>query len=83
MLYVGSKVRLLKSIWDDGEDHHPPGWLAMAGEVLVVRSVGNIDAARIAVSHEGVEDSAFMISRDEFETYNDQAKWREHSERPA
>lgn len=63
---IGDRVRLTKSIWDDGEDHHPPGWLAMAGEVLIVRHQKS-SKGRIAVSHEDVKDSSFWISCDEFE----------------
>lgn len=61
---VGSKVRLTKAIWDDGEDHHPPGWLAQRGEVLVVRQVHGTD---LAVSHEDITDSSFMVFPGEYE----------------
>ena len=65
----GAKVRLLKSIWDDGEDHHPPGWLAMSGEIVEVRSVGNLDGESLVVAHEG-RDGGFLIRRGEFELVN-------------
>ena len=67
---VGDRVRPTKAIWDHGEDHHPPGWLAMAGEVLVVRKVGNAGTGRLAVSHEDVTDNAFWISLDEYDPHN-------------
>lgn len=38
-LCVGGRVRLLKDIWDGGEDHHPPGWIAQSGEVLIIKEV--------------------------------------------
>ena len=60
---VGGRVRLLKSIFDDGEDHHPPCWLASAGEVLVVREVRQ---SSLAVSHEDVVDSSFTVYAGEF-----------------
>lgn len=63
---VGDKVRLTKAIWDDGADHHQPGWLAAAGEVLIVKAVRG---TALAVAHEGV-DGAFMIRADEYEPYN-------------
>lgn len=66
-MQVGDRVRLTTSIWDDGEDHHPPGWLAMKGEVLVIRKVGSPIMEEIAVSHEDVTDSAFWICRGEYE----------------
>ena len=65
----GAKVRLLKSIWDDGVDHHPPGWIALKDEVVEVRSVGNFDAESIVVAHEGRE-GGFMVYRGEFELVN-------------
>lgn len=65
-LCVGGQVRLLKSIYDDGEDHHPPGWIAQAGEVLIVKEVrGDV----LAVAHEG-NPGAFMIYPGEYETPN-------------
>lgn len=66
-LQPGSKIRLLTSIFDDGEDHRPPGWLAMKGEVLVVRRIIGGATEQIAVSHEDVTDSAFCICRGEYE----------------
>jgi len=66
---VGNRVKLLKSVWDDGADHHPPGWYAREGEELIVREVeGN--GSRIAVSHDGVLDSSFLIFPDEFVVLN-------------
>jgi hypothetical protein len=60
---IGGKVRLLKSIWDDGEGHHPPGWLANKGEVLTIKKV---DGTSLAVAHEGAE-GAFIIWAGEYE----------------
>jgi hypothetical protein len=62
---VGDKVRLTRDIWDDGEDHHPPGYLAKKGEVLIVRKV-NIRS--LSVSHEHIADSAFRVLLDEVES---------------
>ena len=62
---VGDKVRVLKDIWDDGdESHHPPGYLAMAGEILVVRFLGKTS---IGISHENRTDNYFWVERDEIE----------------
>jgi len=59
-------VRLLSSIYDDGEDHHPPGYLAHHGEVLIVKEVrGDV----LAVAHEG-NPGAFTICPGEYETHN-------------
>lgn len=62
-LCVGDKVRLRKSIYDDGEDHHPPGWIAYHGEVLIVKEVR---ADSLAVAHEG-NPGAFTIYPGEYE----------------
>lgn len=63
MIVTGDRVRLLTSIYDDGEDHHPPGWIAYHGEVLVVKDVrGDV----LAVAHEG-NPGAFLIFRGEYE----------------
>lgn len=65
-LCVGGRVRLLKSIYDDGEDHHPPGRIANAGEVLIVNEVrGDV----LAVAHGG-NPGAFTIYPGEYETHN-------------
>lgn len=66
VLCVGGRVRLLKSIYDDGEDHHPPGYLAYHGEVLVVKAIrGDV----LAVAHEG-NPGAFSIYPGEYEAHN-------------
>lgn len=59
---VPARVRLLKDIYDDGEDHHPPGYIAKRGEVVEVREV-----RALAVAHEGVTDNAFVVRSGEFE----------------
>jgi hypothetical protein len=56
------RVRLLIDIYDDGADHHPPGYIARKGEVLVVRTV-----RALCVSHEGVEHRQFVVREGEFE----------------
>jgi hypothetical protein len=71
-LCVGGRVRLLSSIYDDGEDHHPPGYLAYHGEVLIVKEVrGDV----LAVAHEG-NPGAFTIYPGEYETHNAKVKAR-------
>ncbi len=64
-LCVGARVKLLKSIYDDGEDHHPPGRIAQAGEVLIVKEVREDS---LAVAHEG-NPGAFRIYHGEYETH--------------
>lgn len=55
------RVRLLKDIFDDGEDHHPPGFYGRKGDVVVVRVLH-----AIGVSHEGREGE-FIVRGGEFE----------------
>jgi hypothetical protein len=64
---AGDRVRLVKDIYDDGEDHHPPGYCARRDEIVIVRVVRE---KAIAVSHESVTDSAFVIYPGEFEAHN-------------
>ena len=66
MINIGDKVRLLKSIYDDGEDHHPPGWIAYIDEILVVKSVYKNS---LAVAHEG-NPGSFIIYSGEYEPVN-------------
>ena len=68
---LGDKVRLLKDIWDDGEDHHPPGYLARKGEVLIVkcgwRKANNLPAT-VGIAHENRADTNFFnVTLDEIE----------------
>ncbi len=63
-LKIGSRVKLTQNIWDDGEDHHPPGWLAMKDEVLIVRSIGQ---TCISISHENILDNSFIAYSNEYE----------------
>lgn len=61
---VGDKIRLLASIWDDGQDHHPGGWLGKKWDVLFVRKIYSDN--RIGVSHEGAAGH-FIITTGEYE----------------
>lgn len=65
IISIGDRVKLLKSIWDDGEDHHPPRFLAAMGQVVVVKAV-DADLS-LAVAHEDVTDNqSFAIYKDEY-----------------
>ena len=61
---IGQAIVLTKSIYDDGEDHHPPGYIAWEGETVVIRDI--ISDRCIAVSHPHVLDNAFYVSPDEW-----------------
>jgi hypothetical protein len=63
---VGQRVRLISDIYDYGdEDHHPPGYIAMAGEILIVRGIDG--PTMIEVSHEDVTDKTFGVYAPEIE----------------
>ncbi|PPD34940.1 MAG: hypothetical protein CTY21_09480 [Methylomonas sp.] len=67
-LCVGGRVRLLESIYDDDEEYgSAAGYLAMAGDVPVVRRVR---VGSLSISHEGVLDNAFTVYPGEYEPYN-------------
>lgn len=60
---IGDKVELLTDIYDDGEDHHPPGYLAYKGDVLIIHT---IRAQSISVAHVEVEGNSFFVWLHEF-----------------
>lgn len=63
---VGQKVKLLKDIFDDGADHHPPSYLARKGEVLIVRSI-RPRTFPVYISHEHITDNSFGVALGEIE----------------
>jgi len=64
---VGDTVRLTKDIWDDGcDNHHPPGYLARKGEILVVRSIEQ-GRTWVGVSHANRPDGWFNVYNGEYE----------------
>lgn len=66
-LRIGDKVKVLNSIYDDGEDHHPPGWIAFEGEVLMIKQIhGDV----LAVAHEE-NPGAFMLYPGEYVAYTE------------
>jgi hypothetical protein len=64
---VNDRVRMLTNIWDDGQDHHPPGYLAHKGEVLIVRSLDPGHEHPILISHEQITDQSFRVAENEIE----------------
>jgi len=59
------KVKLLESIYDDGEDHHPPGILAKHGEILLV--IEKYDNELIVKHVDSESKSGFRIYPGEYE----------------
>ena len=65
---IGDKVRLLKDIWEGEIDGLiPPGYLAMKGEILVVRRFGGLGKSSLGISHEDRPDDYFIVFMDEIE----------------
>lgn len=65
---VGDYVRLVKTIIEPPDEHSPGGVLAREGETVVIRRFTEPKYTyTIAVSHEGVRDSSFLVSADEIE----------------
>lgn len=61
---VGCKVRIIKDIWDDGQDHHPAGYIARIGEIVTVHEVRPNSCV---CSHEGAGYGRFVAMLDEIE----------------
>ena len=61
---IGDKVKLLNDIWDDGEEHHPQGYLAYKGDALIVRSLSEFG---LNISHEHITDNTFSVALKEVE----------------
>ena len=57
-------LTLTTSIYDDGEDHHPPGFIARLGDVVYTLSASNTN--HVTVSHTPNSLNGFNIARDEF-----------------
>jgi hypothetical protein len=63
----GDRVRLLADIWDDGQDHHPPGRLARKGEILIVRKLDPGHKFPVLISHKEITDQSFRVAESEIE----------------
>jgi hypothetical protein len=66
---IGDRVRLTASIYDDGQDWYPPGYLAFHGDILMVREV--YPTGSLEVSHADIVDSTFIINSSEYVIYNE------------
>lgn len=68
---VNDRVRLTEDIWDDGcDNHHPPGYFAQRGEVLIVRSLDPGHEHPVLISHEHITDNSFRVALSEIEPEN-------------
>jgi hypothetical protein len=60
---VGDRVRLASDIFDDGQDHHPPQYIGLKGDEVIVKSVGF--EGSLSVAHDGAKGS-FIVFADEW-----------------
>lgn len=58
---TGDKLKLTKDIWDDGEDHHPPGYVGRNGDIVIIKEVFK---SSITVHHEHITDGSCFIVYD-------------------
>ena len=83
------RVRLLKDIYDDGQDHHPPGHIGHKGDLVVIHSIQTA-----VVSHNGtghgfvVHDGELELQAADVQTahptiFKDEHFWQTVEQRPA
>lgn len=63
-LKIGDCVILTKSIYDDGDDYHPPGYLAKVNDIVTVKDIRNECISVMLRNNEG----SFLITPDEYKT---------------
>lgn len=59
---IGDAVILTKSIYDDGEDHHAPGYIAYMDETVYIKEVLG---TALAVAHKD-NPGSFLIYKGEY-----------------
>lgn len=64
---IGQRVRLLKDIYEHTDDYAPGGYLALAGEELIVRRFTPGKCFPVSVSHEHITNNSFGVELDEIE----------------
>ena len=62
---IGSRVKLLKDIYDPPDEDGPGGYLALLGEELIVRGF-SFKSDAILVSHEHITDRSFRVDEGEY-----------------
>jgi len=67
-VHEGDWLVLSQSIYDDGEDHHPPGYCGYKGERVYVMEVR---AVSLVVAHREDARNGFIIYKGEFEKCKD------------
>lgn len=63
---VGDAVIMKQDLYEGPDDHHPGGYLAFAGERLIIREIRDHGSWPLKVSHEDRTDGlTFGVSVDE------------------
>ena len=62
---IGDRIRLKKDIYEPTDDYAMGGYLALKGEILIVR--GLREKGTLAVSHENTTNCAFLCFDEEYE----------------
>lgn len=68
--FVGDRVRAVREIIEDANDHHPRSALAYRGDKLVIRDIDPESRFPIRVSHERIVDQSFGVEVSEIEPAN-------------
>lgn len=68
MYAPGQLVAALTGVWDDGADHHPPGWFCRPGDILTVLDCPAI--GQILVRFDGCD---FFVYRHEVKAFSGEA----------
>lgn len=57
---VGQRLRVVRDVWDDGADCHPPGYVAREGDIVFVKRIDPF----IHVAHAGATGSFWVHSNE-------------------
>ncbi len=63
-LAPGDRVRITRGIYDDGQDHHPPGFIAVEGDIVTIIDKNN---GGLLVNHSPHAKHGFYVYGSEVE----------------
>lgn len=71
-VHIGQRAKLTKDIYDDGEDHHPPGYLGLEGDIVEIREIRQRTAdpeaeVSYVVAHPEVKEGGFVVQPEEIQ----------------
>jgi hypothetical protein len=65
---IGDTIRITKDIYWDGEDCHPPGFIAYKGDTMYVKRLRGFN---VMASHSVMESQTILVQQEEYEIVND------------